>query len=63
MHQDVAASTDSSQSVPEQAAAATAVVHLDTLQPKFLPPFWSADSRVRNSSAPGCGGQDTQQED
>jgi hypothetical protein len=25
---------------------------LDTMQPQHLPPFWSVDSRVRNSSAP-----------
>jgi hypothetical protein len=34
---------------------------LDIMQPKFLPAFWSVDSRVRNSSAPGCGGQHRQQ--
>jgi hypothetical protein len=28
---------------------------LDTMQPKFLPAFWSVDSRVRNSSAPAGG--------
>lgn len=25
---------------------------LETMQPKFLPPFWSVDSRVKNSAAP-----------
>jgi hypothetical protein len=26
---------------------------LETMRPRFLPPFWSVDSRVANSDAPG----------
>jgi hypothetical protein len=28
---------------------------LETMQPQYLPPFWSVDSRVKNSSAPAPG--------
>jgi hypothetical protein len=34
---------------------------LDTMQPKYLPSFWSVDSRVRNSSAQALGDQHRQE--